>query len=137
MCLLKKSGKIESFEVVTLHTSGMRNITDDEIVYKDGAAEVSSYGLRYTDGKTERVLQRRAVCDAARVLAILNDCKLLSWDGFNGPHPRGVLDGTMFRLDAIVNGGVKIHAEGSQNFPKNYRVLTDGIYEILLESNEN
>ena len=125
------AAKITSFEEVTLHESGMRFTVDYEIVMKDGEAEVSEYVMNYSGGKPERVLQRRAVCGADAVLAVLNSCKLLSWDGFHGKHPRGVLDGTMFSLKATVNGDSSIIADGSQNFPKHYREFRDWLYMIL------
>ena len=126
--------EIVSFEIVTLHTSGMRYTGETEIVMKDGKAEVSQYGIRYTQNEDRRVLEKRAVCDEQTVLKLLNDCKLLSWDGFNGPHPKGVLDGTMFTLQAVVNGNQKIHASGSENFPKHYREFTDGLYRIFQDN---
>ncbi|MBQ7542126.1 MAG: hypothetical protein IJT44_07545 [Clostridia bacterium] len=130
-----ENGKeIVSFEIVTLHTSGMRYTGETEIVMKDGKAEVSQYGIRYSQNKDRRVLEKRAVCDEPKVLKLLNDCKLLSWDGFNGPHPKHVLDGTMFTLNAIVNGNQKIHASGSQSFPKHYRDFTDGLYNIFQDN---
>ena len=61
---------------------------------------------------------------------------MLSWDGFRGEHPKGVLDGTMFRMEATVNGGRRIRADGSQNFPKGYRELDAGIDEILKDKAE-
>ncbi|MBO4411374.1 MAG: hypothetical protein J5794_04230 [Lachnospiraceae bacterium] len=42
-----------------------------------------------------------------------------------------MLDGIMFRLEAFVNGGRRIFADGSQNFPKHYRELTDWLYQTL------
>ena len=128
-----KATQIVSFEIVTLHTSGMRYTGETEIVMKDGKAEVSQYGIRFTQSEDRRVLEKRAECDAQKVLKLLNDCKLLAWDGFNGSHPKGVLDGTMFRLNAVVNGNQKIYASGSENFPKHYRDFTDGLYNIFLD----
>lgn len=127
--------KIDSFEIVTLRTSGMRCTEETEIVMKGGKAEVSRYAIRYDRSEDRRVLEKRAVCDEAQALDLLNACRLLSWDGFCGKHPKGVLDGTMFRLNAVVNGGKKIHASGSQNFPKHYREFTDGLYAILHSQN--
>lgn len=129
--MLFRSEKITSFEIVTLHTSGMRFTTDYEIVMKNGEAEVSRYGIRYSQNKNERILEERAVISEKEALGLLNDCCVLSWDGFHGAHPRGVLDGTMFSFKAIVNDGKTITAEGSQNFPKRYRNFTDGLYKIL------
>lgn len=126
--------EIVSFEIVTLRTSGMRYTGETEIVMKDGNAEISQYGIRYAQGEDRRVLELRTVCDKQKMLNLLNECKLLSWNGFNGPHPKGVLDGTMFTLRAIVNGGQKIHASGSENFPKRYRDFTNGLYTLLHEA---
>ena len=122
---------IASIEIVTLHLSGMRGSVDYEIVMKDGQAQVSQYEIRYVDHEDHRILQKQALCETSTLLSLLNDCKLLSWDGFNGPHPKGVLDGTMFTLKATVNEGKKIYAQGSENFPKHYRKLRDGLYNIL------
>lgn len=128
--------KITSFEIVTLHTSGMRFTTDYEIVMKNGEAEVSRYSIRYSQNKNERILEERAVISEEAALELLNDCCVISWDGFHGAHPRGVLDGIMFSFKATVNDGKTITAEGSQNFPKHYRDFTDGLYEILRKDNQ-
>ncbi len=122
---------IVSFEIVTLQISGMRYVNEYEIVMNDGKAQVSCYGIRFKKDEDRRELEQRAECGEETVLELLNDCKLLSWDGFQGKHPKGVKDGTMFTLKATVNGDRKIYAAGSQNFPKHYRELTDGLREIL------
>ncbi len=130
--------EISSFEIVTLHTSGMRYITDHEIVAKgDDKAEVTRYSIRFSDGKDIRIPEKQAVTGMDDVLKILNDCRMLSWDGFFGKHPKNVRDGEMFRLDASVNGGRTIHASGSENFPKDYRKFKDWLYEILSGSDKN
>ena len=123
--------KITDFEIITLHTSGMRGSYEHEIVLKGEEAEVSFYGIRYTNKEDKRVLEKRASCPADEIIDVLNKCRVLSWDGFYGPHPKGVLDGIMFRFSAVVNGGRKISAHGSQNFPKHYRDFTDFLYNIL------
>lgn len=128
-----KKAQIESFEIITLHTSGMRYSADVEIVMKGDNAEVSQYQIRHRYPENERILEKRVLVSDDIMLKLLNECKLLSWDGFHGKHPRGVLDGTMFSLSAIVNGGKKIRADGSQNFPKHYRDFTGGLYEMLNE----
>ena len=133
MSLFKKE-LIESFEIVTLHLSGMRVSSDYEMLMKDGACEVSYYEMRYGGEQPERVLIERASCDEARAIALLNECRVIAWDGFYGPHPKGVLDGTMFRLTATVNGDRQIAAQGSQNFPKHFREFEDGLRDILKEA---
>ena len=127
----QKNSQIESFEIITLHTSGMRYSADVEIVMKGDAAEVSQYQIRYRYPEDERILEKRVSVSCDTMLKLLNECRLLSWDGFHGKHPRGVRDGTMFSLNAVVNGGKKIRADGSQNFPEHYRDFSNGLYEML------
>lgn len=129
--IFKQSDRIENFEVVTLRVSTMRNVSEYEMLMKDGKAEVSCYSIRFTQSKDERDLEKRVSVDEAEALKLLNDCGVLSWDGFHGAHPRGVTDGTMFNLHATVNGEKKIYATGSQNFPRHYRDLTDGLYDLF------
>lgn len=128
--------KIESFEIITLRESGMRITCEYEIVNKDDNAEVSEYEIRYGNKEDERVLMRRAVCSAEKMLKLLNDCKLLSWDGFNGKHPKYILDGIMFRFNATVNGDRTVQASGSENFPKHYREFTNELYAMLNEASK-
>ena len=125
------SDRITTFEVVTLRMSGMRYVTEYEIVMRDGEAEVSHYGIRFRQKEDERILEERTVCDESMVLELLNDCGLLSWDGFHGSHPKWVKDGTMFTLKATLNDGKEIYATGSENFPKHFRDFTDGLYKLL------
>ncbi len=129
-----KKDVVVSFEKVVLHLSGMRISSDYEITMDDGKATVTYYEYRYASGGPERVPEKSVSCEEQTVIDLLNSCNVLAWDGFHGPHPKGVLDGTMFRFDANVNGGHKIHADGSENFPKHYRDLTDGLYNILFKS---
>lgn len=121
--------KIESFEVVTLREVGMRHAVEYEIVKKDGEAELSRYTVLFGEDDGRKLEESVSFSDAD-ALALLNKCRVLSWDGFHGSHPKGVLDGTIFKFDAVVNGK-KIHAGGSQNFPRHYRDFTDALYEML------
>ena len=115
----------------------MRFNVEYEIVPKDGDAEITEYAISF--GKTEdrRIPQKRVTCDMKTALDLLNRCKLQSWDGFYGKHPKRVKDGTMFTLRAVVNGGKKIYAHGSQNFPRHYHELNDGLYELFDKKEED
>ena len=129
-----RGGKLSSFEKVTLRLSGMRGVREYELVKKDGGAELSLYGIDFSIKEKRadrRVLQKRALMEEDEALSLLRKCRLLSWDGFYGKRPRGLLDGTDFRLEATVNGGTEISASGSQNFPRGYRELLDAFYELL------
>ena len=123
--------KVESFDVVTLWLGGMRQTVEWELVMKDGRAEVTLYRIVYGQGKERREPVRRAACDANEALRLLNDCRLLSWNGFDGPHRKGVCDGTVFRLSATVNGDQTVQARGSQNFPRHYYDLLNGLRDLL------
>ena len=129
----KPPEKIESFEIVTLRLSGMRFTEEYEIVMKGEKAEITEYDIRYGKDKEKdkRVPERKTVCSADRVLKLLNDCELAAWDGFVGNHPKDVKDGIMFSLNATVNGGKKISAHGSENFPKHFREFRDGLNALL------
>ena len=68
----QKNSQIESFEIITLHTSGMRYSADVEIVMKGDAAEVSQYQIRYRYPEDERILEKRVSvsCDTMLKLCL-------------------------------------------------------------------
>ena len=126
---------ITSYESVFMRISGMRLTQEYEILSKDSGTEISDYWMCCASGGgMKRELQRRAFCPESKMLEILNQCNILKWDGFHGKHPRGVLDGEMFSLRAIVNGGETIRADGSANFPKNFREFRRAVDQMLSES---
>ena len=126
---------ITSYESIFMKISGMRVTQEYEILHKDSGAEISDYWMCCASGGgMERKLQRRVFCPDSQMLELLNQCDILKWDGFHGKHPRGVLDGEMFSLRAIVNGGETIRADGSANFPKNFREFRRAIDQMLSES---
>ena len=126
----KNSAEITSFETVTLHIGGSRIPIDYEITMKEGEAELTLYGMRYFSGGHDRVPEMRVLFSEKEALSLLNGCDLLSWDGFYGEHPKYVLDGTAFSLEAVVNNK-RITANGSENFPKHFWDLENGMREIL------
>ena len=107
-----------------------------EILPSEGGYTLSRYEMVYGEGTAKRRLTDSAACSSEEVLALLNDCQVMKWDGFDGPHPKGVLDGTMFRFDARVNDGKSIQAQGSQNFPKHFHDFEQGLYTLLSEKGE-
>ena len=123
--------KIISFEKITLRTTGMRFCYEYEIIHKDETAILTRYSVRYNCSGDNLIPESRVKCDPQKVVKLLNECSILSWDGFHGAHPKGVKDGTMFSFEAVVNGSIKIKASGSQNFPKHFRDFTDGLHVML------
>ncbi len=126
-----KKKTITSFECITLRLSGMRLTCEYEIKCTDSIVEINYYQFCYATGKETRQLIKSVVCDTETVLLKLNECELMRWDGFHGKHPKGVCDGTMFTLNAIVNEDKKIYADGSQNFPKHFRELEHWLNELI------
>ena len=126
-----KNKSIEKLEKLTLRESGMRFTSERELIMCENGVEVSQYEIRYTKNGDERILIKRGSTSKEAALKLLNDCKIMKWDGFSGAHPRFVKDGIMFSLTAVVNDGKVIRAEGSQNFPKRYREFTDGLNGLL------
>jgi len=123
--------EITEFESLLLHFSGMRVTEEYEIISKGNTSEISYYHIRYSGEEDLRDLQKRVVCVTREVTDILNECKAEKWNGFHGKHPRGVLDGRMFTLTAYVNGGQKLFADGSENFPKNFSTFEKWLQEKL------
>lgn len=122
--------KTESFTLVSLSVSSMRNREIYEITDGGDRAVLKLYtGFFARDEKPEP--DKEATCDKESIIRLLNDCDVLSWDGFSGKNPRGVRDGYMFTFKAELNGGTKVYASGSNNFPKHYRELRDNIIQIL------
>ena len=127
----ERSGTITSLEKLVLHISGMRMTEEYEITVEGGAAAVSYYVFRCVENGFERALEKRVELGADEVVEKLNSFGLLSWNGFRGDHPRGVRDGIMFRLEAAVDGGAVIRADGSENFPKHFKELTFWLRGVL------
>ncbi len=127
---------IKELKYLTLRLSGMR-ITEEYMLLSDGVqTEVLYCELTYRDGEEEKIRKRHTVCDTQTVLDTLNRFGIMQWDGFYGKHPRGVLDGTAFQFAAVVNGGQKLSASGSQNFPRHFYELEAWFYGLLKDCAE-
>ena len=61
------------------------------------------------------------------VCQLMTTCNINKWDGFHGENPPGLLDGSTMSFDAKLCDGTTIHAHGSNNFPKGYGTLEDGL----------
>lgn len=129
--------KVESVQNFLLRLSGMRLTSEYEIETDGDRAVLSLYYFNYASGEEQRLLEKRITLESSAVLDLLNGAELCAWDGFDGPHPRGVTDGTQFTLDATVNGTKTVHASGSQNFPKHYHELVNGLNDILRDAPES
>ena len=127
---------VSDIENLTLHLSGMRISEEYEIQANGDKATISYYTFSYANGTEEKVLKKRTACETQAVIDALNKVDFVKWNGFEGAHPKGVTDGTMFRLTATINGGQKLTAAGSQNFPKHFYELEQWLYEMLKDCEE-
>ena len=126
-----KRANVASFSELTLRLSGMRITELYEIICRGDEAELSLYWPRYENHEEKNELQKRVTVSTAEIIELLNKCRVISWDGFYGKNPPGLLDGTMFRFNATINDGRRISASGSNNYPRHYRDFTDALYEML------
>ena len=131
----KNKEEISSFESIRINISGMRGIREYEILCRGEKSDIFLFALIYVNGNKERRLEKSSECKTDEMIKIMNLCGFAAWNRFFGKHPKNVSDGEMFRLDAVVNGIQKIHAEGSANFPKGYREFIKNLNEILKNGN--
>ncbi len=127
----KPPEEIRSFEKINLRISGMRVMQEYEILCRGDETEISLYHLYYANGKDERRIEKSAVLKTEEMIEILNSCKISGWNGFKGEHPKNVSDGDMFRLEAVINEGERIYAEGSANFPEGYSGFLKELNKLL------
>ena len=128
-----KKVKIQSLERLSLRIAGMRLTCEYEAISEGEQTALALYFIRYIDGKDEYEKVKQGVCPTAEVVQALRKIGVGDWNGFDGQHPRYVLDGDMFQLKAAVNGGEEIRASGSANFPKGYYDLLHWLDERLVE----
>ena len=126
-----KPVEITSVESFTLRISGMRVTEKYELTAGEDGITLSLYWMDYSTPEDRWLLQNAVTRPTAEILELLNDCELSAWDGFHGKHPKGVLDGRMFTLEAAVNGGTTIRADGSENFPAHFSELEQRFNELL------
>jgi len=117
-------------KTMTLTVRGMRG----SYVYEFAGDELRLYREVYAGEETARELEKSVPCDAQTMVARMNTCGVMRWDGFHGKHPNNVLDGVMFDFKATVNDGQILHADGSANFPKGYREFVQALDAMLAEN---
>ena len=127
----KAKEAVVSFSRITIEFSGMSHFYEVEAVCTGSVTEVSRYGRHW--GDDARYLEGKGECDTGEFVALLNGCDLVGWDGFNGEHPPGLMDGSMFRLEAVVNGDHRITAGGSGIVPGGISRLEDEFHRIIEE----
>lgn len=129
----KQTNAIESVQEMTLTLIGMRVTQVYKIDCADGNAQIAL--LRKVYEKNADHLEPEKCTDRPEqsLMALMNSCGVLYWNGFHGPHPKNLHDGTMFQFSAAVNQGQTIHADGSENFPKGYREFVRTLNEWLTE----
>lgn len=58
------------------------------------------------------------------------------WAGFSG-HDPNVLDGSSFRLEAVLADGTRIEAHGENKFPPNYRDVMSALDALTAAAQKN
>ena len=136
-CSVGFSKTVTSVESVTLSLNWFGGASDYEITNRDGEVEIKYFNDEYyEDEGFVSEIKQTATCDEEKFIELMNNSKVMKWDGFHGEHPMGVMDGTSFSFTAVVNDGHKIYADGSQNFPDGYNEFFVGLHTILDEMGE-
>ena len=130
-----KQEPITSFSEIRLRISGMRLTEIFEIICRGDTAEISQYYVRYDKEGDRNELVRRAEQPAEAIVDLLDQCRVLRWDGFSGKNPPGVRDGVMFTFTAQINGKT-VRADGSNNFPKHYRDFLNAVMDHLQKTEQ-
>lgn len=132
-----KKKQVTAFENILIRESGMRVTEEYEIIGKGDYCEISLYQIIFVQNSNEdkRVLMQSTQYDIQDFIKMMNECGFASWNGFEGKHPKNVHDGIMFKLYATINDGDTVSANGSENFPKNYKKFMGEIKSILNSQN--
>lgn len=64
---------------------------------------------------------------------LFGDCKIDKWANFKGSNPPNVLDGSSMSFQAVLADGTKITADGTNNFPKNFRAFSNELHKLINE----
>ncbi len=67
-----------------------------------------------------------------QIVRLAEECNMTGWNNFHGANPPGVLDGTSFSFEAVLEDGTTILASGSNNFPQNYGTFTKGFRTLIV-----
>ena len=134
MLFRKETPPVTSIESIFIKVSGMRFRCEYEVSTKDGNAKIELYQIKIRDKQDVRELEASAQMPLDEMLGLCNRCEIMRWDGFFGAHPKNVRDGEMFDLEASLNGGVRVRAEGSANFPKHYNEFMHELDKTLRET---
>ena len=123
----KEKTEVQDFEEIHLRvTHSPRGGSYTYEILCEGDKSVINKKDNYRDDE----LVATVTIDTNLVINILNECDILSWDGFNGKRPKDVQDGTDFYFDAKINGK-DIEAEGHTVFPESYNPFVKWIDSAL------
>ena len=121
--------KVESFSEIALSITYMGGREELKAICKGACTEVTFRNVYPEPNEPPEPLSE-TTCDTGTIIELLNGCGIMKWDGFHGKQPRYMVDGEMFTFEATVNDGDKIHASGSNNFPKGFWELRNGLRKI-------
>lgn len=74
--------------------------------------------------------------DYNKILKILRDYNVGSWDGFK-KSDKHVLDGKSYTFEVVTKDNQRIYASGYMAYPKNYNVVIEKLKEIFDKANDS
>jgi len=112
-------------------TSGSRAGYTRYLVVEKRNGKVYVKTLPDGEGFEEDLVEREVSEECLRELTqYLKDHKVGKWAGFE-KYNKNVLDGTSWSLDIRLENDKEIEANGYMSYPKNYREIINGIYELV------
>lgn len=120
-----KSKKVTDFEEIHFSTSpGRGKSTRYTIINEGDETEITISVSSSAKGKKSN--KEKGSCSTEEMIELLNDCDILSWDGFDEEDEDGTLE---FEFEGTINGK-EIEAEGRGAYPKNFEDFIDGVEDL-------
>ena len=127
-----KSKEVTDFEEIYFTTSPGRGKTTRYIITNEGEETKISISVTTSAKNGSGDRSEKGYCSTEEMIKLLNDCEVLSWDGFDEEDEDGTL---IFKFEGTINGK-EIEAEGRGAYPKYFEDFVDDVEDLCQEGIE-
>ena len=124
-----KSKEVTDFDTITFTTSPGRGKSTRYIITKRSKNTKISINVTTSARGGGEDGDEEGYCSTEEMIKLLNDCEVLSWDGFDEEDEDGTL---IFKFEGTINGK-EIEAEGRGAYPKYFEDFVDGVEDLCQE----